>query len=83
MIRSEINLKPLLPFDRVSAALVAQTSSRFECRITFETESFILNAKSMLGLLSQQTFGEGFCDLVADGPDEKEAVEALQALFRQ
>lgn len=82
MIKKQLILKPLLPFDRVSAALVAHTASRFESMLTFEKESFILNAKSMLGLLSQTSFGDGICELVADGADEKEAVEALLALFR-
>ncbi len=82
MIRTPLNLKPMLPFDRTSAALVAHTASRFESRLTLETDRFILNAKSMLGLLSQPSFGDGLCELVADGPDEGLAVESLLALFR-
>ena len=83
VIKVEINLFSMLPFNRVSAALVAQTASRFESRLTFEKESFILNAKSMLGLLSQASFGDGVCFLVADGEDEAMAVKSMTALFKQ
>lgn len=82
MLKSEFNLKPLLPFDRVSAALLAQTASHFESLITLERDGVVLNAKSMLGLLSQHAFGDGMFTLIADGEDEKEATQALLELIR-
>lgn len=82
MMKTEFNVKPLLPFDRVSAALLAHTASRFECLLTLERESMVLNAKSMLGLLSQQSFGDGMFTLIADGVDEQEATQALLDLIR-
>ena len=83
MTKTEINLRPLLPLDRISAALVAQTASHFEARLTIEQEGMVLNLKSMLGLLSQPDFGDGIATLVANGEDEKEASEAILSLFRK
>ena len=82
MIKTPYSLHSMLPFDRVSAALLAHTASRFECRLTLEREHTVLNAKSMLGLLSQHSFGDGLFTLVADGVDEQEAVESLLKLIR-
>ena len=83
MIKTTINLKPMLPMDRVSAALLAQTSSHFESRLTLEKESIVLNLKSMLGLLSQPSFGDGMATLVADGEDEKEATKAILDIIQK
>ena len=83
MMKTPIDLKPLLPLNRVSAALLAQTASRFESRLTLEREGMVLNLKSMLGLLSQPNLGEGDALLVADGRDEKEATEAIIDICRK
>ena len=42
----------------------------------------VLNAKSMLGLLSLHSFGDGLFTLVADGEDEQAAVDSLLELIR-
>ena len=83
MTRTEIDLNPLLPMGRISATLLAQTASRFESRITLEQESMVLNLKSMLGLLSRLSFGDGRAVLVADGIDELEATQAILAICRK
>lgn len=82
MIKTEFHLQSLLPFDRVSAALLAKTASLFESRITLEKEGVVLNAKSMLGLLSQLSFGDGVFTLIVDGEDEQKASQALLDLIR-
>lgn len=81
MIKATYPLQSFLPFDRVGAALLAQTASRFECRLTLERDHMVLNAKSMLGLLSHHAFGDGVFTLVADGEDEQAAVTSLLELI--
>jgi len=83
MTKTEIDLSPFIPFDRISAALLAQTASHFESRITIEQESMVLNLKSMLGLLSRPYFGDGKAILVADGNDEHEAIQAILSICRK
>jgi phosphotransferase system HPr (HPr) family protein len=83
MKKIEIDMRPLLPLDRVSAALLAQTASHFEARVTLEREGMLLNLKSMLGLLSQPSFGDGTVMLVVDGEDENEAADAILSICRK
>ncbi|HNW85594.1 MAG TPA: HPr family phosphocarrier protein [Candidatus Limiplasma sp.] len=77
MIHTELNLKPILPFTRATAARLAATASKYESRLTLECEGLVLNMKSMLGLLSQARLPEGKATLVADGPDEVTATQAV------
>ncbi len=77
MTRTELDLSPLVPFDRETAARIASVASHFEARLTLECDGVVLNAKSMLGLLSQTRVPNGRFSLVADGPDEAAATEAL------
>lgn len=77
MIRTELDLQPIMPFTRVTAARLAAAASRYECRLTLECEGLVLNMKSMLGLLSQARLPDGKATLVADGPDEADATRAV------
>ncbi|HNX62739.1 MAG TPA: HPr family phosphocarrier protein [Candidatus Limiplasma sp.] len=84
MIRTELDLRPLMPFTRLTAARLATAAGRYESRLTLECEGLVLNMKSMLGLLSQAKLPDGRAMLVADGPDEQAATQAvLDALTRQ
>jgi hypothetical protein len=58
MIRTELDLQPIMPFNRATAARLAAAASRYESRLTLECEGLVLNMKSMLGLLSQAKLPE-------------------------
>lgn len=63
------------------AALIAQTANKFSSEITLEKDSIVVNAKSIMGVI---TMGAGYnttMKLVANGSDEVEAVEAIFNLF--
>lgn len=77
MIQSDIDLSKLLPFTRANAARLAQIASRYACRLTLECEGKIINAKSMLGLLSLPPELPEKLSLVADGEDAKAATDAI------
>lgn len=79
MIRTELDLQPIMPFTRTTAARLAAAASRYECRLTLECEGLVLNMKSMLGLLSQARLPNGKATLVADGSDEDAATRAVLA----
>jgi phosphotransferase system HPr (HPr) family protein len=84
MIRTELDLRPIMPFTRVTAAKLASAAGRYDCRLTLECEGLVLNMKSMLGLLSQAKLPEGHATLVADGADEAAATKAvLEAVAAQ
>jgi phosphocarrier protein len=63
------------------AALLVQTSKDFKCGIFFEKGQDRINAKSIMGII---TLGAAYgteIRIIADGEDEKEAVEAIVHLF--
>ena len=77
MIRTPINLEPLLPFTRVLAAKLATIGGHYECSLTLEQEGLAVNLKSMLGMLSQTMKPSPDITLVASGTDEKAATKAI------
>lgn len=81
MLRQPITFPGGKPLTRSTAAQVAQVTSRFECRIMIERHQKIVNAKSMLGLLSLGLDAQNDMVLLAEGPDEQEAVAAIVELF--
>lgn len=82
MIREEISFPVDEIVKRRTAAQLVQLSSRFHSRIMIEQGNKIVNGKSMLGLLSLADSPiSKMVVLSADGPDEKEAIEAILALF--
>lgn len=83
MIRRDINIKELLPMKRQTAAEIATLASRFECTFTLEARNVILNAKSMLGLLSMALPDDGQITVNVDGKDEEAAIQGLIDLLRK
>lgn len=59
------------------AALFVQEANRFSSDIYLEKDGKKVNAKSIMGLMSLAVSPGSVITLIADGPDEKEALEAL------
>ncbi len=83
MIRQSINIKPILPMKRKTAADIATLASRYDCTFVFEAQNVILNAKSMLGLLSMTLPAEGEVVICTDGDSEQDAAAAMQHLLER
>lgn len=81
MIRKPITFPGNQPLTRALAAEVVQTASQFEARVMISRHQKIVNAKSTLGLLSLSLEDQSDMVLVAEGPDEAAAVEAVVALL--
>lgn len=62
------------------ATFFIQKSNEFKSSIWVEKDERRVNAKSLLGVLSLGIVQDTTITLIADGPDEEEAVEALAAL---
>jgi phosphocarrier protein HPr len=63
------------------AALLVKTASSFASQIFIEKDSERVNGKSIMGVI---TLGATFntpLKIIAEGPDEAEAVDAIQKLF--
>ncbi len=81
MIRKPIVFPGNVPLTRTMAAEVVQTASRFDARVMIQREQKIVNAKSMLGLLSLGVDDQKNMMLMAEGADEEAAVDALLTLL--
>ncbi|MDR2865216.1 MAG: HPr family phosphocarrier protein [Spirochaetaceae bacterium] len=63
------------------ASLLVEKTKDFKCSIHFECGSNMINAKSILGII---TLGAAYGDkikIIAEGEDEKDAVETLERVF--
>lgn len=63
------------------AALIAQTANKFSSEITIEKDSAVVNAKSIMGVITMAAGYNTQLILRAEGNDEKEAVDAITQLF--
>ncbi|MCR4822659.1 MAG: HPr family phosphocarrier protein [Treponema sp.] len=63
------------------AALIAQTANKFSSEITLEKDSAVVNAKSIMGVITMAAGYNTQLTLKADGADEKEAAAAITQLF--
>ena len=63
------------------ATFFIQKANEFKSSIWVEKDERRVNAKSLLGVLSLGVVKGTSINLIADGPDEKEAVDALVELI--
>ena len=63
------------------ATFFIQKANEFRSTMMVEKEERKVNAKSLLGVLSLGIVKGTAITLIADGPDEKEAVEALYKMI--
>jgi len=63
------------------ATFLIQKANEFKCSIWIEKDERRVNAKSLLGVLSLGVAKDTNINIIADGPDEVEAVDALCALI--
>ncbi len=83
MVRAELTIESAQGIHLAPANLIAVTADRFNSQIHFKTEYMDINAKSIINLVGG-TLRKGDKILcVCNGPDEKEALEAMKDLLSQ
>jgi len=80
MLTKSVTLTNQLGLHARPATFFIQKANEFKCGIWVEREERRVNAKSLLGVLSLGVVKGGTINLIADGEDEAEAMEALVAL---
>ena len=65
------------------ATYFVQKANDFTCNIWLESENRRMNAKSLLGIMSLSVVTGSVVTISADGADEAEAVDALEAMLQQ
>lgn len=81
MIRKPISFPGHAPLTRAMAAEVVQTASDYQSRVMIQCGQKLVNAKSMLGLLSLGADDQQGMMLVAEGTDEDAAATAVLSVL--
>ena len=63
------------------AAIIAQTANKFECEVMLARDDTTVNAKSIMGVITMAAGYNTVLTLRTEGTDEKEASDAIEALF--
>jgi phosphocarrier protein HPr len=63
------------------AALLVKTASEFESRIYIEKDTERINGKSIMGVITLGATYNTPLKIIADGPDETQALDAIEKLF--
>ncbi len=81
MYMKEVTVNNQVGLHARPATFFIQKANEFKSAIWVEKDERRVNAKSLLGVLSLGIVKGTSIHLIADGPDEKEAVEALVDLI--
>ena len=81
MFVKEVTVENQVGLHARPATFFIQKANEYKSSIWVEKEERRVNAKSLLGVLSLGIVKGTSINLIADGPDEKEAVEALIELI--
>lgn len=63
------------------ASLIAQMANKFESEISLEKDSIVVNAKSIMGVITMAAGYNTTITLKVEGPDEQDAANAIEKLF--
>ena len=81
MVSKEVVISNQVGLHARPATYFIQKANEFKCGIWVEKDERRVTAKRLLGVLSLGIVGGTTITLIADGSDEKEAVEALAELI--
>ncbi|MDE5414111.1 HPr family phosphocarrier protein [Alkalihalobacterium chitinilyticum] len=81
MIQKQLEVKLKTGLQARPAALFVQEANRYSSDIFIEKDNKKVNAKSIMGIMSL-AIGKGvMVNVIVDGKDEEEAIEALEAFI--
>jgi len=83
MTRKRITIKNRAGIHARPAALLVQTANSFDSDIYLEKDSERINGKSIMGIITLGATYNAEINIIADGADEEEAVEAIASLFEK
>ncbi len=63
------------------AALIVNTANQYDSEIFLEKDSMRINSKSIMGIITLGASYKSEIMIIAEGPDEAEAVDAIVKLF--
>jgi phosphocarrier protein HPr len=81
MIQQEVIVSNAFGIHARPASLIAQTSAKFKADIRLEKDGVSANAASIMNVMMLAAAQNSKLIIKAQGPEEKQAVEALVLLF--
>lgn len=78
MIKREITIELAKGLEARPVAVFVQVASQYECSIIVEYREKRVNAKSIMGMMSLGIAQGEKVAVIADGPDEKAAIEGIE-----
>ncbi len=83
MMEKEFTIKNRLGLHARPAALFVQTTNKFSASIKVRKGDQEVDGKSIMGLMMLAAEEGSILVIVANGPDEKEALSTLEKLFHE
>ena len=83
MIEKQFTISNKLGLHARPASLFVTTASRFEANVQIIKDDRVIDGKSIMGLLMLAAGPGTDLKIVTDGPDEQEALAALEDLFNR
>ena len=77
MVKKDVVITNNIGLHARPATFFIQKANSFQSSIWIEKEDRKVNAKSLLGVLSLGVTKDNEINIIADGPDENEAIKAL------
>lgn len=78
MVTKRITIKIPTGLEARPVALLVQVASRYESSVFVECEDKKVNAKSIMGMMSLGIAAGEEVTVIANGPDEEEAIENIE-----
>ena len=63
------------------SSLIVETANKFQSNIMIEKAGITINARSIMGVMTMGAGYQAELNVSADGPDEADAMAALEQLF--
>jgi len=81
MMEKTVTIKNRAGIHARPAALIVKKANEFDSEIFLELEDMKVNGKSIMGIITLGANYKSEINIIAEGNDEKEAVDAIVQLF--
>lgn len=81
MIEREVTVRNRAGLHTRPASQLVKTASQFESEVYLQRDNYEINGKSVIGVMTLAAEQGATLTLVVEGEDEREAAEAIAALF--
>ncbi|MDQ7772316.1 MAG: HPr family phosphocarrier protein [Elusimicrobiales bacterium] len=81
MTKKDIRVVNTLGIHARPAGMIANTAGRFQSDVKIIKDGMEVNAKSIMGIMTLAAGRNTVITVTASGPDEKEAVAAIEDIF--